>query len=450
MIHVTIEESTEAERLHHKYGMSKLNALDACAGYQNNDTTSDAADDGKRLHDVMEQVIKQVLLRIQQGQVGSAIGELITLSERGMPVDENEMSLLAMCCEELDLWLKKGPIQVCSEIRVTLRHPNGQELNHGHLDVFLMFEAGHGVLIDYKFGWIPVPDAPLNIQGTGYAAALLQENGQLQTVRAIFIQPKLNKRTERVYLRSELYEMYERVRGVIARVEAPDKTLRPNPYCDFCGVAGTCSALVRSAHAAVIKYEGIPLPDIFNGEQITTPEQAMVAMYMQQRLEALFNQAGIKKKVLEFAQASGGHLEYRLSNDQVLVVELGHRKKPRSVHSPALVTEAIAQHVGQESAANVVLGACDVRITDLEDRFADQLVEQRKQEAASMPRAVAKQHRVTKKAAKEILASILRAEGLLTSGNGLLTFPKLKLEKCLPTQLLTEGTGPVDETKTKD
>jgi hypothetical protein len=434
-----------APQQHHKYGGSKLNALAACPGYQNRDETNAAAEDGTRLHGIMERVMRRVTARLAQAKPTTALNELIDLLESGdVFVDENEKPLLVICCEELDSWLKEKPEKILLEALVHLSHPNGEELNHGHIDVLMLWPK-RGVLVDYKFGWIPVPPATQNLQGIGYTAAAFQEFGALDQIDAVFIQPKLVCRTEKRYVREQLYWLFQQVLKVIEAAENPGKTLHPNPYCDFCAVAGTCPAIAKIAQTAVMKYEGINLPDVFRGADITTSEQAIIALYAQQRMEALFEKAEISKRVLEFAQANGGRLELKVSDSETLVVTLGRRKMARRVHSPNLVAEALTQELGEECAANVVLGASKIAVTDLEDRFADVLVEKRLRESATMKPNQAKEHRVTKKEAREILGSILRSEGLMSVADGLLTFPKLRLEKTL----IAEASPATEETQTK-
>lgn len=440
------------ERTHHKYGMSKLNALDFCGGYRSKDEPSEASEEGTRLHEIMDRVAGRLKLRLAQKKPLDAVQELQDLLEGGdVFADEDQRYYLEFCCKELNVWLAKKPVRIENEIRVYINHPNGTELNHGHLDILIVFRNDVAALIDYKFGWIPVPPAIQNLQGLGYAAGCFQKFPALKKICSVFTQPKLHVTTRHLFDRSESFSMYQRVRGVIDNAERADKILRPGPYCDFCESLGTCTALVKSAHAAVVKYEGLPLPDIFDGAKIQTAEQAAVALYCVERLEALIENGGIKAKALEFAKAAGGRLEVPIGDGTNVVLEVRGRKAARSANSPALIAEALKDVLAPEQ----VLGCCDPSITKLEEVFADTLVEQRKKEAAEYlataereaaeadlsghtvaaktiraeAKRIAKEIRVTKKAAYEIMADTLRSEGLLSAPAHLIEFLKVRLEK---------------------
>jgi hypothetical protein len=422
--------------------MSKLSGYDACAGYQPNSGTSQAAEDGTRLHEIMDTVIERVKAN------GTSAMSALDDYRAGTPVIESDEELyyLQYCCTELDRFLPHA-ITIYNEIAVQIINPDGSELNHGHLDVLLDLGGGRGVLVDYKFGWIPVPPAQKNLQGMGYAAGSFQKFPALNTVGVLFIQPKLNKVTTGKFTRDDLPDMYQRIRGVIESAQSPSKTLRPNVYCDFCEARGTCTALLKNAHAAVTRYEGLPFPDIFDGASITTPEQALAALYVIDRLESLIQTGGVRAKALELAKAAGGHLEAQVSDDKKIVVEVRQRKMPRSVNSPALIADALKDVLTPEQ----VLGCCEPAVGALEEAFANAYVEKTTEEAEAIlvagydaaeattdraaakailadAKARAKETKSTKKNAMEIMASVLLSEGLMTAPSGTVDYLKLKVE----------------------
>ncbi len=411
---------SEYERLHHKYGMSKLNYLDACAGFTSREAeaneVNEAAEDGTRLHEIMSELASKL-----KQQAGNLTARQILPRLDLSTVTEDELVTLEYCCDEIDFWMKRSRSEMWPEIKyeiqVSIWNPDGEtKLNHGHLDLLIFLTQEVAVLIDYKFGWLPVPPAELNLQGIGYAVACFQQFTRLEKIASVFVQPKLHRTTRHVLHSDNLPEMYERIRGVIARCESPDKTLRPGVYCDYCAAAPTCTALVKAAHTAVVKYEGLPLPDVFDGLAITTADQACVALYCINRLEKLIESGGIKAKALEMAQENGGYLEYAISPTEKITVTVHQKKKDREANSPALIAEALKEVLTPEQ----VLGCCKPSITALETVFAEVYVERARELHGE---------KITKKAAKEILDSTLRSEGLVSQADGMIEWAKVRLEK---------------------
>src|SRR5262249_51464254 len=141
---------------------------------------------------------------------------------------------------------------------------------------------------------IPVPPAPQNLQGMGYATGIFQKYPKLNTVAFVFVQPKLHRVTRVSYGRAGLPAMMERIRDVIQRAKSATKVLKPGPYCDFCAHAGTCSAVIQDAAKAVAVYDGLPM-ERFTGFQLTTPEDVGRAVYILNRLEAMLKDERVKE-----------------------------------------------------------------------------------------------------------------------------------------------------------
>lgn len=437
-------EINHGARGHHKYGMSKLNYLDGCAGFVSNTGTNKAAEDGTRLHEVMDKVLKLHLSTVTGVAALDCLKDVLMTE----PVSPDEEFYLEYCCKELDFWIKRKPLRILREEQVSILNHDGTELNHGYYDVALFLNEAAVILIDWKFGWIPVPPADRNLQGMGYATGMLQTYAKINTVGFVFAQPKLNKTTRCTFTRAQLPEMYERVKGVIARAESPEKSLRVGQYCNYCAVAGTCTAQINLASRSLAVQEDIQMPTTFTGLQINTPEDAAKALYVVQRLEAMLESSGLKERVKEFARNNGGYLEAQISPSERIIVEIKERAAPRSVDSPNLIAEALKDVLTPEE----VLQACDPKITRLEEIFAERYVAQRAAEAQEIIDAAeldilrtplvgigakaarkeaarqAKELRVTKKQACEILASTLSAEGLLTSTEGKVEYLKTRIE----------------------
>lgn len=461
---------------HHKYGMSTLNYLAACPGFtQRQNDDNEAAEDGTRLHEIMQKVIARILNPVIDPKNGDDIadwGKTMTASKalkwvvQRETVTEDEETYLEFCCKELDRWLPKvdwhvtNPVRV--EQRVYIHHPDGSELNYGHYDVLLFLSEDTAIKFDWKFGWIPVPSAENNWQGKGYAVGCFQEFPRLKKIGVVFVQPKLHRVTRTHYERSALYEMYREIKQVIEAAQAPRKRLGPGPYCDFCAVSSTCSALLNEAEKALAVYEGLPIPSGFAGLQINTAEDAAKAMYVLDRLQTLIDNAGhLKELAKQFARDNNGAIAAPLPDGKLITVELRQKNASRSARLPALIADTLKETLSPEQ----VLGCCDPKITALEEIFADAFVE--KQSALSKSildeaggeaqrlehsgdtkgaaqvrkraKADAKAIRVTRKRAKEILNDTLLAEGLITRPDSKVEYLKMRIEKPVNTTQIQNG-----------
>ncbi len=469
-------------RRHHRYGMSKLNAFAACPGYEPKDTTNAAAEDGTRLHEVMDMLTTVV---INQYGSGPHMVEALDIYVQGAAIDPAEYSWLRFCCEGVDFWLARGQCTIhhegvdfwlargqCTihhEIKVSLYKLDGTELNHGHLDLLLIYKNGSSVLIDYKFGWLPVPKANENLQGKGYALGAFNEFEELDQIGVVFLQPKLRKTTTCTYQRADFLTHLAQIEKVIDRAEQVRKVelssivFQVNPNCDYCGRAGNCPALLKVGEQALQKFDAVPLPLSLISDRLETPEEIARALYMLGRLEVLIEASkadengikGVRRRALELAKAQpGGKLEVEIAPGRVVVLTAGQRKAPRSAQHPALIAEALQDVLTPTQ----VLACCDVSVTKLEDTFAeayvakcdakadariaaaeealakegprewDRRAENPQKVFLARVKAEAKEMRSTKKAAKELLTSVLTAEQLMSRADGLVDFLKVRLE----------------------
>lgn len=445
------------ERQHHKYGPSVMNYLAACPGYRSRHGTNEAAEDGQRLHDVMEKVVLEVVpvLRMVEAGLRPVPSAEIALRQvlQTETVTEEEELYLRFCCRELDKWLPKlKTTDLAVEQRVYVYHPDGNELNFGHYDLMIFFGKKVAILFDYKFGWIPVPPAQSNWQGKNYAVGTFQKYPHLEKLGVVFIQPKLHKVTQTTYARQDLYDMYLAVRGVIEAADNPNSPRRVGQYCDYCANAAGCTTLLNEGSKALAVYEGLPIPQGFAGLQINNAEDAVRALFVLDRLKVLLERSDELKTIAkDFAKANNGTLMAPLPDGRLITVELKSRATPRSVDSPGLVAEVLKDFISAEE----VLGACDLNITTLEKIFADALVSKHKAQADALQASAeaeaqrlersgdltgaaqareeakgeAKALRITKKRAIELLSDMLTAEGLLSRPDNKVEYLKVRVEK---------------------
>lgn len=439
-----------AARGHHEFGPSKLNAFAACPGYRPREGgTSVAAEEGTALHEWMDKVALHAIA------TGSEFVPALSTLVRGAGLADEEYNWLRTCAEQVDTFLRKvnrAGMQFHNELRIEVTRPDGTVVNFGHLDLLLTWDEGRkGVLFDYKFGWIPVPAAKENLQGINYALGVMQQFPALKVVGVMFVQPKLQQVSMAMFGRDDMDAMLRQIDEVISTALNPNAALRPNPYCDYCRKAGTCPALAASAHSALTRYEELPFPATFGQVEINTPADAAKALYVIGRLETHFSAAKdtLRRMVIDAAKNNDGRLEVPLAGGEKLVLESRQRSTPRSVSDPEAVSVALKDVLTPSQ----VLTCCDLSLGKLETLFADMMVvkaaqregsvlEQARLEAEARPAEAkqileaaalaAKDLRITKKEAKEMLSEVLTQEGLLKAGDGKVDYLKVRLEKGTP------------------
>lgn len=395
---------------HHKYGPSRLGYLDECSGFTSRDGTNAAAEEGTALHEHME-----MLLRIALRENISTCEALNTKSGNWDFTDE-EREYLRFCCKRCDIYLAKKPTQVLTEISVTVTGPDGKEMNHGTLDVAFIWPT-IAIVVDFKFGWVPVKQASKNLQGMNYALGVFQKFPQLNAVGVEFDQPKLNWFSTTSYQRVQMADMFQRCSDVINRAEFvqdhPDQAqpfMKPGNYCQYCALAGGCSVLSNYRALAATKFNDLPAPVQFKGLQITSVSDIALARYWVDIIEAGVKE--IKQRANEMAEANGGEISCTLPNGEVIIYAMAEKNADRSLGSPIEISEALKEFLTVEE----VLGAAELALGKLEPIAKNALVDAAK----------ARGEKLTKKAAWEQVQSTLEANGLLTRPDGKIRYLKRK------------------------
>ena len=402
-----------SERKHHKYGPSKLAYIQSCAAFRNHDGTTDAAEQGTFLHDLMEAMLKRVASKENKTTLEQMSGWVIQMNE----LTEEEIDYLRFACKRCDVFFAKNPTAVHSEINVQVHNSDAsQELNHGYLDVLFIF-GEVGILIDFKFGWEPVTAASQNLQGMNYALGCFQKFRTLNRIGVEFVQPKLNWTTSAVFQRTQMAEIYDRLAEVIEHAEYvqaqpmdAQKYMKPGNYCKYCQLAASCTVLANHRAQLVAIHSNLPVPVSFKGLELKTPEDIALARYWADIAETCVGE--VKQRAFEFAEANGGSLSCTLPNGEIITYEVLERNADRSLGAAAEVAEALKDSVSKEE----ILGAAELAITKLEPIVKKAMVEL----------AAASGQKLTKKAAWERATSTLEANGLLTRPDRKIRFLKLK------------------------
>lgn len=401
-------------RAHHKYGPSKMNYMDDCAGFMSQSGTSEAAEEGTFLHDLMDKMIVQVL----KGRAKTTVEQVAGWVVKSHELTEDQIACLRFCCRRIDTFLAKRPTAVHTEISVRVSDVTGKELNHGFLDVVFIY-GRVGIVVDFKFGWEPVRPAKDNLQGQNYTLGCFQKFHDLDRIGVEFIQPRLNWITSAVFERRDMHKLYTALSEVVERAEFVQKNpqdalryMKAGYYCRYCALAGSCAALSNARAVVATKYAGLPTPPSFKGMELTKPEDLALARHWVDIVEQGLQE--IKTRAFEVAEANGGELRCTLPDGKEIVYTIQERNCLRSLGSALDVAEALKDFCSPEE----ILGAAELAITKLEPIAKNALVTM----------AQARGEKLTKKAAWEQVESLLTAQGLLTQPDTKVRFLKQKKE----------------------
>lgn len=442
-------------RKHHKNSPSKIPYLAKCAGYTNDDSgDKSAAEAGTRLHEIMDEILKKWVKyrRAVPAPVPTMLAVMDEyLKERSDdPVDDTDRSLLVFCIRAIEPYLLKAK-QIINEIRVNVTHPSGRLLTSGHLDVLLIFANGSALVVDYKFGWVPVDSAKENRQGLAYALGALEAYPEISRIGVTFIQPKLNHTDSYVFEREQATSVINDITDILDRAvyvqergftEETAKFLQAGDHCGYCvhSSKGTCPArLAVLAKVARVHAPELPLPPSFI--LIDTPSKAAQARHWVETVEDFLD--GVKSAAKEYALNNGGRISYEAPDGTEVVYAIEERNHDRTLGSASEIAEALSDFMGpqeviaccepklgllEKSASNAIFEATNnpeqaelaaVELMGLTPKDAKKKVAEIKERYADM--------RITKKDAKERFQSLLESRGLLSRPDG--KIPVLKRQK---------------------
>jgi hypothetical protein len=397
-------------RAHHKFSMSKLNHIDpsvgGCRGYSGRDGTSLAAEEGTALHEIVEKVLRAYL------REGAASGKKLSEFAAAFPRtwEDEAHTLLTFCFTYLDRVLTPG-VKVFIELRARVRRDSGEEVNYGHLDLYLCYPNKTARLIDWKFGYNPVVPAATNRQALGYAAAMFQQFGD-EAIEVVFVQPKLGWVSRHVYQKAQTAEMVFRIERLIAeatRVQSVDPMdpaeLNPGSACEYCRHSGICPAYLREYGKGVAKLGGLPLPETLDLTAIDTPEKAALAKAWVDFVDDAARP--IKERCMAIAEAHGGQIAIVLPDGTEIAYSRMAKALPRKLGNAVEISEALKDFVMPSQ----LLGAAELALEKTLELAVPALLE--------VNPALG-----TKKAAREAVETTLESMGLLTRGEGQIFFLK--------------------------
>ena len=133
---------------------------------------------------------------------------------------------------------------------------------YGFSDVVAVF-PDKVLVVDFKFGYLPVTEAENNMQGAAYALAAMQEFKK-EKAEVLFINPRINQHTFCTFDDRAAIASY--IMGVIAKCKEENAPLIPGEkQCKYCKASahGTCPALYEEAENTVAVAEKLlPKPTL--------------------------------------------------------------------------------------------------------------------------------------------------------------------------------------------
>lgn len=408
-----------AERKHHPYSMSKLNYLDDCAGFTSNSGTSDAAEEGTMLHEVVEAILAAwfairddrptlTLVQLFSETVEEGFSPLVDEAGEALPWhDDGQKGAVREMLTLIDWWIPSAA-EVFVEEKYAIYNPDGSVLTYGHSDLIIGYADMTATGIDYKFGRGKLRPADTNLQGKGYALSFLQNNPEYKSVTWIFKQPRINVETKATFTREQMGDLYHEINDVIARAQNSDKALNTGHQCSYCAVAANCTQVNNMRALVAAKYLGLPMPQTFQGSLITDPGEMALAMWWAKRAEPAIDE--IKKATTRMAAENPEAALQCEVNGKIYGYALRERSEPRKVGAAPLVYAAVRDTLTAEQ----FTGAVAVKIGELEEIFADVAVEKAKEQGVKL----------TKKAAVAELNDRLILEGLVSTSEIKIQFLK--------------------------
>lgn len=415
-------EPDHSARKHARFSPSKLNYLDpavgGCPGFHQDSSTSAAAEEGTEHHELLDKLIGEWWAL---GEHRGTLDGYLFARRVALKWSDEADYLYRFCAEVVEKYLARAT-EVHRERTVhvvSLR--DRAPVTWGHFDLLVVINDV-GILVDWKFGSVAVEPADTNRQGFAYAAGALQKWFGLQKLGVIFAMPRLRWVTKAMFTRRDLETLVGTVEGIVRAAERmavrfdrdaasirPDE-LNPGSACTYCTRAAECPGFLSKLQVAAPKFGGLPAPQDFNLDAIDTPQKAAVAHAWAHFLEEKLG--SVKKKCLEIAKLNGGSLSAVDQEGNEIVFKVYRRGVDRTLGQAPLVADCLSPWVAPEQ----ILAAADLALGRLEDIVVPAMQDQ--------------DESLSKKDAKERLASHLEAHGLLSRPDGSIEYlRKVKSKK---------------------
>lgn len=296
------------------------------------DTTTPEAEHGTMLHEIMAGI---------KDEEGLSADDLELIRKAREMRDNVHKQVLSPAGKGLAGAF--GELRREIEVELYLRDGDLNPLISGHADEALVNDKKRSALIiDYKFGKVPVDDAPKNQQLMTYAV-MLADQEDLDEVWAAIIQPAIDgneNTTIALYTKEVLDTWKKHLLEITQIVNEQNPPLNPSQEaCHYCRARGICPA-ARAELNKVVAQDPIPLSI--------------------ESLPELLEKCVVAERVVEKIRSAAREL---LAESPMAIP--GWRLKPvqrRVVKDPSVAFEQLSDMIEPKEFTQ----ACSVRITELE------------------------------------------------------------------------------------
>lgn len=276
---------SEHSEQHHLFGPSSLERRSLCPGSYSVERaipdvlrTSDAAESGTRIHAAIQRYVEDGLQPALE--------------------DNDEQELAEKCCDFVAEYKRLYGIErMEAEIRLQYSEPMGPVF-FGTCDVLGVDASGLVHIIDWKTGFLKVPDAKDNLQGMAYALAAMQSLGR-NSAMVTFFNPRIGQKSSTFFDSQD--EIAERISGIIARcMTMTDECIPGDDQCRYCrgAITGQCCAWRRWAGIATLVRDNLdvkmmPDEDLANLYRQYAHGQAMLDLVREEILARLLDKGNV-------------------------------------------------------------------------------------------------------------------------------------------------------------
>jgi len=242
---------------------SELEKLELCPCYKGSSVDTAVSAEGTMLHAVME-------AWVSTGEVSPELRTQMT---------EEHWNLVKFCQNKVaDLVEGSSRVQVEKSFKI---YHQGNIRIRGTADLVVEYDDDRPpVVVDYKFGRLPVTPADSNLQGLAYILGFLRQAVNCPEAKVMFIHPHSGECSEHLVSYHDTADIITRIAAVISKCHNYNDPT-PHPVaCQYCAEKRVCIPVGKRAVAVVEAYGGLAIPTQFLPGPDTTDEQRNVTQHM--------------------------------------------------------------------------------------------------------------------------------------------------------------------------
>jgi hypothetical protein len=350
------------ETAHAKYGPSGAKNRNICPGHQGNPGSSEASEQGDRLHAICEH---------DGNEMDAADSYFKNKKKPWIQLTTEEWEWVNIALE----YVRSLPTdRLITEYKIPLTKLGFEGMDFGTADR-IIFDQGDLHMVDYKFGWGAIDDVEHNFQFIIYALGLFEQFDSVEKITVHMVQPKLNVVDCHTWTRDEVPRLHAMIKESHDKVVLWEKTLdvsllNVDPInCERCRFQGNCPKWheLGIATADVVQSTGLTkheepkdqltpsmIPTIINANwDIATADPVRVAQFLAciPAFEAFF------KKFKQYA------LEVNNLVGELPGFSVVQTTGKTDCISPVDVVKVVSEHFG--CTPNEVIGCMKPSLTEL-------------------------------------------------------------------------------------